>query len=612
MSAAPLPEPWATPFQLGCSIFPVELKGKRATHNWKPYQTDKAPLDRVKQWALKPSNIGIATGAISGIVVLDLDSVEAEAEARQRGLPPTVTVRTAKGLHAYFRHPGGTIGNRTRLLPGTDIRGDGGYVVAPGSVHETGFVYTWENSPDLFGLADMPQWLTELISKPELPEPAPPLVTPSNAYGDKALDDELGLLRRAANGTRNHQLNRSAFAIAQLAAGGSIDGDKAKALLRSTASIIGLDSDEIDATITSAWGAGIAEPRGPADYPLPNLEAMRPCDAPPNASRFRLLNSAAVAALPPVEWAVQGIFPEEGIGAIFGPVASGKSFLALLLAECFADGTPFFDRRVKRRMVIYLGLEGEGGFQRRIKVIEINRGGPLPDTFRLVLQSFRLNVAQDVRDLAEAISELGEGAVIFVDTVNRAAPDIDENSSKDMGLVIEGAKQLQSLTNGLVILVHHVGKDASKGLRGHSSLIAALDGAIEIKRNGEARSWTIAKSKDGEDGGDHGFKLRPIYIGQDEDGELVGSCVVEPCGSEIRARDLNTPTGGNQKLALDALRPLLCEAGAQGLSLATAIDGAARNLVCDDKRRPERARAAIETLASKGILRVQDGQLWLA
>ncbi len=343
-----------------------------------------------------------------------------------------------------------------------------------------------------------------------------------------------------------------------------------------------------------------------------NFEEWRERILRPNASRYQLLNSAAVAALASIEWALQGIFPTKGLGAIFGPVGSAKTFLALLLAERFATGEQFFGRRVKQRTVVYLALEGEGGFQRRIKVIEIKRGAPLPDTFRLVLQSFRLNVAQDVTDLAEAIKELGEGVVVFVDTVNRAAPDIDENSSKDMGLVIEGAKRLQSLTDGLVVLVHHVGKDASKGLRGHSSLIAALDGAIEIKRDKDARSWTVAKSKDGEDGGDHGFKLRPIYIGQDAHGELVGSCVVEPCEMEIRARNLNAPTGGNQKLVLDALRPLLCNAGAVGLALAVAIETAALGLVCEEKRRPERARAAIETLASKGILRVQDGQLWLA
>ncbi len=71
---------------------------------------------------------------------------------------------------------------------------------------------------------------------------------------------------------------------------------------------------------------------------------------------------------------------------------------------------------------------------------------------------------------------------MFIDTLNRSAPDADENSSKDMGLIIDGMKKIQSQCEGLVICVHHTGKDVSKGLRGHSSLLAALDSAIQVER----------------------------------------------------------------------------------------------------------------------------------
>ncbi len=68
------------------------------------------------------------------------------------------------------------------------------------------------------------------------------------------------------------------------------------------------------------------------------------------------------------------------------------------------------------------------------------------------------------------------------------------------------------MTGGLVVLVHHTGKDATKGLRGHSSLFAALDAAIEVSRSGERREWILAKSKDGRDGSTHPFKLRVSWI----------------------------------------------------------------------------------------------------
>lgn len=105
----------------------------------------------------------------------------------------------------------------------------------------------------------------------------------------------------------------------------------------------------------------------------------------------------------------------------------------------------------------------------------------MPARLRLVMQPFKLTEQQDIADLAAVVPP---GAVVFVDTMNRAAPTADENSNRDMGEIIEGAKTLQRLTQGLVILVAHTGKDTCKGLRGHSSLLAALDGAIEISREG--------------------------------------------------------------------------------------------------------------------------------
>jgi len=84
--------------------------------------------------------------------------------------------------------------------------------------------------------------------------------------------------------------------------------------------------------------------------------------------------------------------------------------------------------------------------------------------------------------------------LLVIDTLTVAASGADENSSSDMGLIIEAAKALQAKLGGLVLLVHHSGKDQSKGLRGHSSLHAALDAAIEVIRNHDnRRRWRIAK-----------------------------------------------------------------------------------------------------------------------
>jgi len=131
-----LPERWAILHELGFALFPVQPGGKQPASGFAPHGCKSATRDaaRLLEWSNDPAlNIGIATGQPSGVIVLDLDSLDAQAEAISRGLPATLAVATPRGRHLYFRHHGGAVRNRAGLFPGADIRGEGGYVVAPGS-----------------------------------------------------------------------------------------------------------------------------------------------------------------------------------------------------------------------------------------------------------------------------------------------------------------------------------------------------------------------------------------------------------------------------------------------------------------------------------------------
>ncbi len=262
-----LPDIWRVPYDLGFSVIPVRERDKRPALKWETYQAARASFDQVRRWAGRPGNVGIVTGAVSGLVVLDLDSAEAIAEAEARGIPDTITARTAKGRHVYFKHPGGVIGNRAGILPGIDIRGDGGYVVAPGSVHPTGFIYAWENVPGLFDLADMPDWLAKMLEpKPAEPKSdAKPRAEHTRSWGEAALQGEIEKLQAAKPGGRNAQLNTSAMRLAQIVAGGHLDAFEVKETLRSAAIMIGLELDEIEKTIESGFSKGITEPRQPPE-----------------------------------------------------------------------------------------------------------------------------------------------------------------------------------------------------------------------------------------------------------------------------------------------------------------------------------------------------------
>nr|MBP9064269.1 AAA family ATPase [Aquabacterium sp.] len=187
----------------------------------------------------------------------------------------------------------------------------------------------------------------------------------------------------------------------------------------------------------------------------------------------------------------------------------------------------------------------------------------------------------------------------------------DENSSKDMGELLQAAKRFQATTGGLVVLVHHTGKDATKGLRGHSSLFAALDAVIEVTRDGDRRRWSVAKSKDGEDGDGRVFKLTVVDLDRDDVGDLVTSCVVTSDTAAEEIKQVRLPKGGNQKIVLEALRPAfrkgrLGRPGAPPLKpcieLSVATIEAAGHLPVDSDRRVERAKLAIGGLVSSGVL----------
>jgi len=361
-----------------------------------------------------------------------------------------------------------------------------------------------------------------------------------------------------------------------------------------------------------------------AEYGSEALAALleRP-QAPP--MRYSLLTDDDLCKLPPLQWRIKKVLPEKGFAAVSGASGSGKSFAVIDMTQAIAAGHSWFGYKSKPCNVLYCALEGEGGIAGRVAAYRIRYGATSPN-IRYLVQPFSLLESGDITDLAQAIKANGQGAeVVVLDTLNRAAPGADENDSKSMGQIIAAAKELQTLIGGLVLLVHHVGKDASKGLRGHSSLHAALDAVIEVRRDGDRREWVIAKSKDGEDGEAHPFKLDVVELGTDEDGEPVTSCVVHPLEEVADSiRRALPPKSGNQRTVWDALGEIFRKAGnvkpegapdtlPQGrpcITLEAAIDKTRSRLVCDPKRQTERTQAAIRGLVERGLLQHEAGFLW--
>ena len=261
---------------------------------------------------------------------------------------------------------------------------------------------------------------------------------------------------------------------------------------------------------------------------------------------------------------------------------------------------------LKPAPVAYVALEGEAGIRSRLAAWEKQNCQQVPDAARFVLGGVTLMKPTDAEQLAaDILASLGRGAVVVIDTLNQSAPGADENSSTDMGRVIANAMSLADAVGGVVVLVHHAGKDVSRGMRGHSSLFAAMDAVIEVTKGAAGRAWRSAKTKEGEEGVWRGFELVPHVVGRDEDGDDIRSCAVRP--ALLGTVKLTKPVAGkNQKAALHALAALAA-AHPEGIPIMTAVQEVGAALDCPDaRRRHARAMEALKGLTEAGHLRHDD------
>lgn len=343
---------------------------------------------------------------------------------------------------------------------------------------------------------------------------------------------------------------------------------------------------------------------------------------PAEPGRFALLTPADLKSIPPMRWLVRGCIPETGLGALYGPPGCGKSFLVLDLMGAIAEGRAWFSHDVSAAPCVYVALEGEAGVAQRITAYMTKHG--TPEALRVILTPLDIRLADDRRELAATIKAAGmAGGVLTLDTLNRAAPGADENDSREMGELIAAMKALQADLGGLVLAVHHSGKDAARGLRGHSSLLAALDAVLEVTRQDERREWRLTKAKDGEDGRAHAFRLDVVELGEDAEGYAITSCVIEPeeapADSVSRAR---VPRGGNQRIVWDGLGELMRASPDFGkadappsrpcVRLDDAIHSLRGRLPCHTDRQTERTRQAITGLIASGLIHHREGWLWTA
>jgi hypothetical protein len=315
------PNPFARYIALGWSVIPVKRGTKvpqadllpevadpesegGTRRSWKPLQERYPTPAELAAWAQQPVNIAVVLGPLSGIMVLDLDSRRAILAATGRGLPLTATVRSSKGLHLYFKHPGGRVRNYRDEAEAWDLKGDGGLVNAPPSLHPTGVEYAWGLAPEVVGIAEAPPWLLDLIRTAQAREAEAARERPEahslfaevrpsgesdrrrTLYFERALRNARFTLRQAGEGSRNQTLNRTAYNLGQLIAGAArevanpnatIDADRLEAHVRKelleTAQHVGLPVREAERTISSGIRSGKQKPGTLPDFTNPRPDS---------------------------------------------------------------------------------------------------------------------------------------------------------------------------------------------------------------------------------------------------------------------------------------------------------------------------------------------------
>lgn len=342
------------------------------------------------------------------------------------------------------------------------------------------------------------------------------------------------------------------------------------------------------------------------------------------------------------QWRIKKILPRTGLAMIYGHPGTAKTFLAIEWAMHIALGWDWNGHKVEKGAVIYVGAEGRAGLHNRITAFLRHHGiaGDRPAFVLIPSPIDLLDPEADTSKLASAIKQaaahLGEKpALVIIDTLSKTFGGGDENG-KDMASYISNCERIGSAFDCCVMPVHHRPKDSANSQpRGHGSLRGGLDAIFLVEGNSNVRNMTISKQKDGEEGLKVSFKLKPIELGHDSDGDTVTSCVIEivdqpafesnPLAAKVKK------LSDNQRIVWDQI-PL--QIASDGLAIPDEIptDTINRNMVSQVIRsdtfsdrclsvlrtgsdnKPDSIRRSydrqIKALQSKGLIGVYGDWLW--
>lgn len=305
------------------------------------------------------------------------------------------------------------------------------------------------------------------------------------------------------------------------------------------------------ATVRSMMdGAPVYEPASSYDGYAEQVTSRR---------RFQLVPFDQITFTTARNYVVKGLIPANGLVVAWGAPKCGKSFLVSSIALHVALGWPWRGKRVQAGPVVYVAAEGAEGFRARIAAFRQEFAtGDRNVPFYLVPTG--LDLVGEHEQLAAAISDTIKDAqpvLIVLDTLNRTFRG-SESSDEDMTAYIASADALRIAFGCAVLVVHHCRIDGTRP-RGHTSLTGAVDAQIAVKKDEAGLiSATVEYMKDGPEGETFASRLRVVALGEDEDGDPITSCVIEPTDEQS---DAAPRVRGAAAVALEMLRRAIADAG---------------------------------------------------
>ncbi len=459
--------------QKGWALFPLHTpqngvcdcaRGKECDHTGKhprtPHGSKDATTDVMqitKWWQMwQGANIAIATGAASGVVVLDIDKRNGGFESYKKltnqygKLPKTLIAKSGgDGRHIYFKHPQNGVKIKSKPLTGfqgIDIKADGGSIIAPPSRHASGGVYEWKTEAPP---TDLPPWLLQLITEPQ------------HASNDASMTDGI------PQGERNHRLTSIAGALRRQ----------------------GLPQEGICAAL-SAINKISCNP------PLPDTELQSIARSISNYAATTLVKSGGGIIFNPVsiptlveelkagdgletKWILKGLIPSGGLVLLAGAPKAGKSTLAGHITTAVSMGTYFLGCKTTAVNVLWLALEERRQDAGR-RLYALGAGENVfyqPAPFKAT--------EENLQKLASWAAEKNVRLVV-VDTLPQMLGVESENDAAEINKALEPLLHLAREKDIAFLLLHHLRKGQGAGgeiIRGSSAIFGSVDIAVTFEKD---------------------------------------------------------------------------------------------------------------------------------